>query len=106
MQQPHAWQSASTTTGKAEAPQLDTVTRLLRRNTNRLLSESGRFQRSKGEARSKFTAYTIARARAKLRAAGIPRPPDHEALLATYLGQLSGSDPGTPALRVRMRATD
>ena len=45
------------------------------------------------EARAKLTAYTLALARAQLRAACIRRPPDREALLATYLDRQTAQDP-------------
>jgi len=47
-------------------------------------------------SRAKLTAYTIAHARAQLRNTGIPRPTDHEALLATYLDQQPQRDPTPP----------
>ena len=50
------------------------------------------------EARAKLTAYTLALARAQLRAAGIPRPPDREALLATYRDRQSTRVPAEPQL--------
>ncbi|PZR67700.1 MAG: hypothetical protein DLM63_06010 [Solirubrobacterales bacterium] len=48
------------------------------------------------EARSKLTDYTVKHARSQLRTAGIRPPIDHEALLATYLERLNGSEPTPP----------
>ena len=45
------------------------------------------------ETQQKLTRYVLYRARVQLRAAGIPRPPDHEALLAAYLDRQSTPDP-------------
>jgi hypothetical protein len=49
-------------------------------------------------ARAKLTAYAIAHARAQLRAAGTPRPPDPEALLATCLDHQQGAPGPEPRL--------
>jgi len=45
------------------------------------------------EARAKLAAYAQRYARARLRAAGIPRPPDREAQLATYHHQQRAPEP-------------
>jgi hypothetical protein len=51
-------------------------------------------------ARAKLAAYAVAHARAQLRNAGIPRPPDHKALLAVYLEQLDRQATPDPESRL------
>ena len=43
--------------------------------------------------RDQLTDHAMRHARAQLRAAGTPRPPDHEALLATYVDRQRAPDP-------------
>jgi hypothetical protein len=49
-------------------------------------------------ARGLLTDHAIKHARAELQAAGIPRPSDHEALLATYLNHQQNAPGPAPRL--------